>query len=374
MWVLRRLSIHWVRSRGPSAASGWKSGSVFDFPGKLAKLERMRSEAAADGFWDDVETAREHTQATSHIEALLAPWLDMERRATDAADLVELAKAEDDQSLAADIASDLRSVEADLAEHEHALLLSGEHDHRNAFLAINAGAGGTESQDWVDMLHRMYVRWAENHDMAVELLHQTPGESAGSKSVTCALRGPFAYGNIKAEAGVHRLVRLSPFDAAHRRHTSFASVDVVPELDEDIEVDISPDDLRVETYRASGAGGQHVNKTDSAVRITHQPTGIVVQCQNERSQHRNRDTAMKILRARLYELERRKQEEEKAALRGEQPTIGWGSQIRSYVLHPYMMVKDLRTGHTTSDVDGVLEGKLDAFIRAYLQLVAGAGE
>jgi len=331
----------------------------------------MREEAARDGFWDDVDAAREHTQAMSHIESLIAPWLKMESQVADAAEFIELARDEGDLSIVDEIAEDLGQVQADLARHEHALLLSGEHDRRNTFLSINAGAGGTEAQDWVDMLHRMYAHWAEDHDMTAEVLHQAPGEGAGSKSVTCLLRGPYAYGNLKAEAGVHRLVRLSPFDAAHRRHTSFASVDVMPELDDDIDVEIGPDDLKTETYRSSGAGGQHVNKTDSAVRITHIPTGIVVQCQNERSQHRNRDTAMKILRARLYEIERRRQEEERAALRGEQLTIGWGSQIRSYVLHPYMMVKDLRTGVTTSDVDGVLGGELDQFIRAYLQSAAG---
>jgi len=206
--------------------------------------------------------------------------------------------------------------------------------------------------------------------MELELLTCTPGESAGIKSVTCLVKGPFAFGLLRSEVGVHRLVRLSPFDAAHRRHTSFASVDVVPELDDGIHIDISPDDLRIETYRSSGAGGQHVNKTDSAVRITHVPTGTVVQCQNERSQHRNRDTAMKILRSRLFEQERRRQEEEKATLRGEQRTIGWGSQIRSYVLHPYMMIKDLRTGYTSSDTQRVLDGAIDPYIQAYLQSTA----
>jgi len=306
----------------------------------------------------------------------MAPWLSMENRIGSLDELMELALAEEDESLVGEVATELSQIRADLAKSEHALLLSGEHDSRNAYLSINAGAGGTEAQDWCEMLARMYLRWAEDHEMAVDTIQATPGEAAGLKSTTYLVKGAFAFGYLQAEAGVHRLVRLSPFDSAHRRHTSFASVDAVPELDDSIEIEVSTEDLKVETYRASGAGGQHVNKTDSAVRITHLPTGIVVQCQNERSQHRNRDTAMKILRARLYEQERRKQEEQKAALRGEQRTIGWGSQIRSYVLHPYMMVKDLRTGHTTSSVDRVLDGDLDAFIRAYLEYASaedGAG-
>ncbi len=330
----------------------------------------MRQEAAREGFWDDLEASRAHSQQMSQLERFLAPWQRMERRVAEALEMIELAQTEGDESLVEDVARELEEVEAELAHCEHALLLSGEHDFRNAYLSINAGAGGTESQDWAEMLQRMYTLWAEGRGMEVEVLNCTPGESAGIKSVTCLVKGPFAFGLLRSEVGVHRLVRLSPFDAAHRRHTSFASVDVVPELDDDIHIDISPDDLRIETYRSGGAGGQHVNKTDSAVRITHIPTGTVVQCQNERSQHRNRDTAMRILRSRLFEQERRRQEEEKAALRGEQRTIGWGSQIRSYVLHPYMMIKDLRTGYTSSDTQRVLDGAIDPYIQAYLQSTA----
>ncbi len=255
-------------------------------------------------------------------------------------------------------------------EEELKVLLSGEHDASNAIVSIHAGAGGTEAQDWVSMLLRMYVRWAENRGYRVKVVDMLPGEEAGYKYVTFTVEGPYAYGYLKAEKGIHRLVRISPFDAGARRHTSFASVSVIPEIDENIQVEIRPEDLKIETMRASGHGGQHVNKTETAVRITHLPTGIVVTCQNERSQHLNKMTALKILKARLYELERKKLEEKKAKLLGEKKEIAWGSQIRSYVLHPYRLVKDHRTGFETGNVEAVLDGDLDEFIRTYLLSVA----
>jgi peptide chain release factor 2 len=254
-----------------------------------------------------------------------------------------------------------------LADLELATLLSSEHDHSSAIIEINAGAGGTESCDWVAMLMRMYLRWAERRGFSAEIIGTLEGDVAGYKNATLIIRGLNAYGYLKAERGVHRLVRISPFDANKRRHTSFASVDVIPEIAESEDIEISPDDLRIDTYRASSAGGQHVNKTDSAVRITHVPTGIIVSCQNERSQHRNRDVALKVLKARLLEVERRESEEKMSKLRGEQRAIEWGSQIRSYVFQPYMLVKDHRTGAETGNVSAVMDGDIDGFIQAYLR-------
>ena len=245
-------------------------------------------------------------------------------------------------------------------------MFSGEHDLNNAMLTIHAGAGGTEAQDWVDILLRMYLRWAEIKNFSADILDMLPGDEAGVKSVTVMIKGRYAYGHLRSEMGIHRLVRISPFDTGGRRHTSFASVFIFPELDDTINIDINEKDLRVDTFRASGAGGQHVNKTSSAIRITHLPTGIVVQCQNERSQHRNRDTAMKMLKARLYEREKANQKEERQELHGDKKEIAWGSQIRSYVMQPYRMIKDHRTGQETGNVDSVLDGDLDPFIKAYL--------
>ncbi|HVR29500.1 MAG TPA: peptide chain release factor 2, partial [Thermoanaerobaculia bacterium] len=263
-------------------------------------------------------------------------------------------------------------LEGELGALELELTMSGPDDERSAIMALHPGAGGTESQDWAEMLLRMYLRWAERHGFEVEMLDRLDGEEAGIKSATLALRGPYAYGYLRGENGVHRLVRLSPFDAAKRRHTSFASVYVYPEIDDDVEIEILDKDLRVDTYRSSGAGGQHVNVTDSAVRITHLPTNIVVTCQNERSQHKNRATAMKILRARLYDLEIQKRDEEQTAREGEKREIGFGSQIRSYVLHPYRMVKDHRTGTEIGDADRVLDGDLDLLIESWLRSRMGS--
>jgi peptide chain release factor 2 len=284
----------------------------------------------------------------------------------DASLLLEMALEENDEEAAKEVAQTLGSLETRVDIFEMECMFSGEHDKNNALLTIHAGAGGTEAQDWVDMLLRMYLRWAEVKNFKTEVLDYLPGDEAGVKGVTVMIIGHYAYGYLRSEMGIHRLVRISPFDAGGRRHTSFASVFIFPELDDNIDIDINEKDLRIDTYRASGAGGQHVNKTSSAVRITHLPTGIVVQCQNERSQHRNKDMAFKMLRARLYDREKELQAKEQENLHGEKKEIGWGSQIRSYVLQPYRMVKDHRTNCEIGNVDGVLNGNLEPFIKAYL--------
>ena len=310
-------------------------------------------------------------QRLSDLRGEVQLWNELEARVTDLRDLLELAVAADDQAIADEIAGEVDEIEDQLDRLEYRLLLSGEYDDHDAILAIHAGAGGTESQDWTQMLLRMYLRWAKNQGYRTEVIDQTEGEEAGIKSVTVEVGGRHAYGYLKAERGVHRLVRLSPFDASNRRHTSFALVEVMPLIDDDIEIEIDSNDLRIDTYRASGAGGQHVNKTSSAVRIVHEPTGIIVQCQNERSQLQNREVAMRILRSRLLELEIEKREEEQARIKGEHVDAGWGNQIRSYVLHPYQMVKDHRTGHETGKTEAVLDGNLDPFIMAYLKSQVG---
>jgi peptide chain release factor 2 len=294
-------------------------------------------------------------------------WRNLKGRILELLELQQLAQEENDTGLLAELEAAAADVLQRLRRMELEMLLSGEYDDRDAILAIHAGAGGTDSQDWAEMLLRMYLRWAERRGFKTRILDLTPGEEAGIKSAAVEISGPYAYGYAKAEAGVHRLVRLSPFDAAHRRHTSFALVEVMPEVESDMEVSIDEKDLRIDTYRATGHGGQHVNKTESAVRITHLPTGIVVTCQNERSQIQNRETAMKILRARLLELKQRQMEEERARLKGEHKAAAWGNQIRSYILHPYTLVKDHRTDQQTSDVQAVLDGDIDGFIEAYLK-------
>lgn len=280
--------------------------------------------------------------------------------------LLELAREEEDAETAAEVESELRQLEQSIGEAEFQNMLGGKDDKKNALLTIHPGAGGTESQDWAQMLLRMYTRWIERKGYACEVLDLQAGDEAGIKSATLEVQGPYAYGYLKAEAGVHRLVRISPFDANRRRHTSFASVFVYPEVENDIEITIDSNDLRIDTYRASGAGGQHVNKTSSAVRITHLPTGIVVQCQSERSQHRNKESAMKILMSRLYQRKQEEEEEKRTEISKGKKDIAWGSQIRSYVFHPYTMVKDHRTGVETSNVQGVMDGQLDEFIQAFL--------
>lgn len=280
---------------------------------------------------------------------------------------MELLEEEEDEEAARELKEEVEAISQDLDKLELKLMLGGKRDRNNAILSIHPGAGGTESQDWASMLLRMYQRWAERKGYKVEVLDLLPGDEAGIKSATLLVSGDYAYGYLKAESGVHRLVRISPFDANKRRHTSFASVSVIPEIEDEVDVEIKDEDLRIDTFRAGGPGGQHVNRTDSAVRIVHLPTGITVQCQSERSQHRNRELAMKVLKARLYEYYRQKQEEELAKLRGERKDIAFGNQIRSYVFHPYKLVKDLRTGVETGNVDAVMDGEIDIFIEAYLK-------
>lgn len=322
--------------------------------------------AAAD-FWDDQEKAQKVIAEANRLKDLVERVEKLRSQVEDLEVLWELGHEEGDESVLGEIEKGLAAVQSQMSEFELELMLSGPYDKNNAILELHPGAGGTESQDWTAMLLRMYTRWAESRGYKVETLDYLPGEEAGVKSVTLLIKGHNAYGYLKAERGVHRLVRISPFDASGRRHTSFASVDVLPELDDDVEVEIRPEDLKIDTYRSSGAGGQHVNTTDSAVRITHIPTGIVVTCQSERSQIKNRATAMKILAARLYERRRQEQEQQIAALRGEQKEIAWGSQIRSYVFHPYSLVKDHRTGVEVGNVQAVMDGEIDEFIDAWLR-------
>ena len=306
----------------------------------------------------------------------ISTWRELEQRATGLAEMAEMAVEADPgeaEALRPDLERDLASLQADWARMEHQLLLSEPFDERGAIVAVHAGAGGTESQDWAEMLLRMYLRWAERNRFGTEILEATEGEEAGLKSVSFSISGRWAYGRLRSERGVHRLVRISPYDSQKRRHTSFALVEVMPEVPEDAAVEIEDKDLRVDTYRASGAGGQHVNKTDSAVRLTHLPTGIVVAVQSERSQHQNRDRAMSVLRAKLIERQEEEREAELARLRGEHVEAGWGNQIRSYVLQPYTMVKDLRTGVETANPTAVLDGDLDAFMEGYLRWRVGEG-
>jgi len=303
---------------------------------------------------------------------MVQQWRGLEETLADIGELVDL--AEEDESLQAEIEKELEEITRQLDELEFQLAFNGEYDTRNAILAIHAGAGGTESQDWAEMLMRMYLRWAERRGFATEVLDTSPGDEAGLKSTVIAVNGEYAFGYLKSEHGVHRLVRLSPFDADHARHTSFALVEVMPEAEEDIDLNIAPDEIKIDTFRSSGPGGQHMQKTSSAVRVTHLPSGLVVTCQSERSQHMNKEFAFKILRARLLEQELEKREEEKARLKGKRIEAGWGSQIRSYVLHPYRMVKDHRTDYETGNAEAVLDGELDGFMDAYLRSYMGKEE
>lgn len=328
-------------------------------------MKELEAKLSAPDFWDDPETSKRLLQQRSRLERIVGKAIRIREKVDDLGALLEL--WEEGEDVAAELEQELRRVAAELDGMETEALLAGEHDAASAIVTIHPGAGGTESQDWAEMLLRMYLRWAERHRYRTEITDYQPGEEAGIKSVTFLVEGDYAYGYLAAEIGVHRLVRISPFDANARRHTSFASVFVTPEIEDDVQIEIDEKDLRIDTYRASGAGGQHVNRTDSAVRITHIPTGIVVQCQNERSQHRNRDTAMKILRSKLYELEMQKRRQQLQEIEDQKADIAWGNQIRSYVLHPYRLVKDHRTKLEKGDVDAVLDGEIDEFIGAYLR-------
>ncbi len=318
-------------------------------------------------FWDDQQEAQKIINESNALKEMVNGYRELESQQEDLEVTHELAKEENDLELKEELEAELEAFTKKLNEYELQLLLNGPYDANNAILELHPGAGGTESQDWCSMLLRMYTRWGEKKGFKVETLDYLPGDEAGVKSVTLLFKGHNAYGYLKAEKGIHRLVRISPFDAAGRRHTSFVSCEVMPEIDDNIEVEVRPEDLRVDTYRASGAGGQHINKTSSAVRMTHIPTGIVVSCQSERSQIQNREQAMKMLKAKLYQKEVEEKEKQLAEIRGEQKEIGWGSQIRSYVFHPYSMVKDHRTNVETGNVQAVMDGEIDPFIDAYLR-------
>jgi len=353
------------------SSASTRSWCVFDIAGQEEKAAKLEEQSAAPGFWDDADAAQRTMQELAQLKENIGRWRGLSARASEARDLAELVEADEDAALAAQLAEEVQGIQSELEKLEFELLLSGPYDERDALLSIHAGAGGTESQDWASMLMRMYLRWAEQRGFKTTVLDLSEGEEAGIKSATIQVQGRYAYGYLRSERGVHRLVRLSPFDAAHRRHTSFVLVEVIPDIGGEIEVTINPDDLRVDVFRAAGHGGQNVQKNSTAVRITHLPTGIVVSCQNERSQGQNREVAMRVLKARLYELERLKQEEEHARLKGEHVAAGWGNQIRSYVLHPYQMVKDLRTGYETGNTAGVLDGGIDGLIEAYLRSQVG---
>ena len=342
------------------------SGGVFDWEPALRKLDELNARVEDPTLWDRPAEAQAVSRERSRLAASIDAVKHLERERADALELAELADMEGDTGVGDEAAASLRALKDRAGRAELEALLSGEADGNDAYVEINSGAGGTESADWALMLTRMYSRWAGAHGMEVELVEETPGEQAGIKSATLLIKGTNAYGWLKTEAGVHRLVRISPFDSNAKRHTSFASAWVYPVVDDTIEIEINPADVRTDTYRASGSGGQHINKTDSAVRLTHIPTGIAVACQAGRSQHQNREEAWKMLRARLYEAELQRREAEKQAMEDSKTDIGWGHQIRSYVLQPYQMVKDLRTNVETSDTQGVLDGDLDAFMGASL--------
>ena len=343
---------------------------IFKLEGLQAELNTIESQMAAPGFWDDPQKSGLIQKRRRICSQIVENFKKIDQQIQDTKEFAPLV-AEGDVELQKEIQTNLEKLQIELDEMEFRRILGGELDSSSAILSINSGAGGTESQDWVAMLLRMYMRWAEYHKFQTLIVDELSGEAAGYKNVTITVDGDYAYGYLKAEAGIHRLVRISPFDSNARRHTSFASVMVLPQVDDDIEIEINEADLRIDTYRASGAGGQHVNKTDSAVRLTHLPTGIVVACQNERSQHKNKAQAMKIMKAHLYERKREEQQKQKEKLAGEKKDIGFGSQIRSYVLHPYQMVKDHRTDHQSSQTQAVLDGDLDVFMKEYLLKQSG---
>jgi peptide chain release factor 2 len=344
-----------------------KGGIVFDVETLIDKRRQYEKELSDPEIWNDRERANFVARELKKIKQTVEPWIEAKRDVDDLVELYSMALEENEEDLETEIVDSLEDVSSRIGTLEKSLLFRGEHDEANAYLTIHSGAGGTEACDWVSMLLRMYSRWAESHGYDVSIMDILPGDEAGIKSVTAYIVGSHAYGYLKTEIGIHRLVRISPFDSNSRRHTSFASVFCTPEVEDDIVIEIDPGELRIDTYRSQGAGGQHVNKTDSAVRITHIPTGIVAQCQNERSQHKNKDMAMKILRSKLYEHERELKEREKAAQEKEKKDISWGNQIRSYVFQPYTMVKDLRTSVEIGNVSAVMDGSIDEFIEAALK-------
>ncbi|CDQ39012.1 peptide chain release factor 2 [Virgibacillus kapii] len=342
-------------------------GGLFDLDTKSSRIKELELQMAAPEFWDDQDTAQAVIAEVNNLKEYVNNFKEVEDLHDNLEVSYELVREENDRELFEELTSEMKALRKKLNDFELQILLNEPYDTNNAILELHPGAGGTESQDWGSMLLRMYQRWAETKDFKVETLDYLAGEEAGLKSVTLLIKGHNAYGYLKAEKGVHRLVRISPFDSSGRRHTSFVSCDVTPEMTDDVDIEVKTEDIKVDTYRASGAGGQHVNTTDSAVRITHLPTNVIVTCQNERSQIKNREAAMKMLKSKLYQLEIEKQQQELAEIRGEQMEIGWGSQIRSYVFHPYSMVKDHRTNVEVGNTQGVMDGDLDPFIDAYLR-------
>jgi peptide chain release factor 2 len=341
-------------------------GGIFDLDAKKQRIEELDLLSSDPEFWNDADEAQKVSRERSELSDLIERYGKLESRTGDLDVLAGLVEESQDESSFQELLSEIELLEPEITSFELMRMLCGPHDAESAILEVNAGAGGTEAQDWAEMLLRMYIRWAELRKFKTELMYANPGEEAGIKSATLLIEGTNAFGFLRSERGVHRLVRISPFDSNARRHTSFASISVMPDIDDSITVDINEDDLRIDTFRAGGAGGQHINKTDSAVRITHLPTNIVVSCQNQRSQHKNKATAMKLLKAKLYELELDKQREELAKIAGERKKIDFGSQIRNYVMQPYQLVKDLRSDAQTGDVHAVLDGEIDMFIEAYL--------
>jgi peptide chain release factor 2 len=356
----------------------WRSGSgrprgIFDLAAKEARASKLEAQTTEPGFWDDQRGAQKVLREANGLRSEIELWRGIEQRVDDVLATLELVEESADPELTAELEREADALAADFERERTSLLFSGEYDERSALLSISAGAGGTEATDWAEMLLRMYLRWAARHSFKTEIVDQQEGEQAGIKSATVEVEGRAAYGWLRAERGVHRLVRISPFDAQNRRQTTFALVEVLPEVDDDVEIELDWDEIRVDTFRSQGAGGQHVNKTDSAVRLTHLPTGIVAQSQNERSQTQNKETAIKVLKSRLLERALEEKEAELRKIRGEHVEAGWGNQIRSYVLHPYQMVKDLRTNVETGNTTAVLDGDLDRFMQAELERLATGG-
>jgi peptide chain release factor 2 len=344
---------------------------VFDLVSKKDEIETLETESMAEDFWSDNRKAQAHMQHLNALREEITTWEGLAAQIDDLHGLAGLLEEEPDEEMQVEVAQALAAVEQEIEKLQFSLMLSGEHDEKNAIISIHAGSGGVDAADWAEMLLRMYLRWAEGHKFRTEIYDYNAGEEAGVKSVTVEITGRFAYGYLRSEIGTHRLIRLSHFDAAHRRHTSFAKVEVMPDIEDTIEISIRPEDLEIDTYRSTGAGGQHVNKTDSAVRMRHIPSGLVVTCQNERSQIQNREVALKLLKARLYELEVKKRAEENAKLKGEFVQADFGTQIRTVTVHPYNIVKDHRTNFESSDTDNYLNGDVDPFIYSYLQKQAG---